>query len=275
MSADLATTRTGSRTRALQGMYRAGWRSVLIYRGDLFVGIVGMIIQVVLTITVWRVVYGDRDQVAGITENSAVAYAVIAASFQAIVMPWQFSSLPQRIMLGQIGVDLTRPLGLIGQSLAQSVGTLVGRVPIGIAGVLVGLVVGALQPPSSLINTAGWLVSTTLGMMNVLMINLAVSMTAFWTLEIGGPLMVYRFGSAFLSGALIPIWFMPDWLQAISAWLPFQAQMFAPLTIWFGTTTGWHIVRMLAIQLAWVLILGLLLKLIFARAIRQVVVLGG
>jgi ABC-2 type transport system permease protein len=114
-----------------------------------------------------------------------------------------------------------------------------------------------------------------LGIGNILTINLLVSMIAFWTLEIGGPMILYRFASAFLSGALIPLWFMPGWLQPIISGLPFQAQIYAPLSIWFGTRRGADLLGTLAVQLGWVLALVLLLHLVWRRAIHKVVVLGG
>ena len=112
-----------TRLIGLRGFYRAGYRSVLAYRADLLFGIAGLIIQATLTVVVWRVLYAGHDQVAGIGSSTAVAYAVLAACLQAVVMPWQFSSLPVRVIRGQIGVDMMRPRSLISQNLAQALGT--------------------------------------------------------------------------------------------------------------------------------------------------------
>ncbi|HWD81243.1 MAG TPA: ABC-2 family transporter protein [Kribbella sp.] len=265
----------GTRALGLRGLYRAGYRSVLAYRADLLFGVAGMVIQVVLTVVVWRVLYDGHDEVAGVGSTTAVAYAVLAAAVQAILMPWQFSSLPLRVMRGQIGVDMMRPRSLISQNLAQAVGAMVGRLPIGLAGLIAGFALGGVRAPHSLLDLVAWVVSTVLGIGNVLTINLLVSMSAFWTLEIGGFMILYRFGSAFLSGALIPLWFMPGWLQPIIGWLPFQAQIYAPLSIWFGTRHGAGLLGTLALQLGWVLVLFVLLQLVWRRAVHKVVVLGG
>lgn len=271
MPADTLATRV----RGVRGFYRAGYRSVLVYRADLLFGVVGMVIQVVLTVVVWRVLYDGHDQVAGVGNSTAVAYAVLAAAFQTVVMPWQFSSLPLRVMRGQIGVDIMRPRSLISQNLAQALGTMVGRLPIGAAGLITGLALGGVKGPNNLPDLLASIVSAALGVGNIMTINLLVSMTAFWTLEIGGIMILYRFGSAFLSGALIPLWFMPGWLHPIISWLPFQAQIYAPLSIWFGTRDGTELLGTLAIQAGWVLVLLLLLQLVWGRAVHKVVVLGG
>ncbi|MDX2972174.1 ABC transporter permease [Kribbella solani] len=259
----------------LRGLFRAGYRSVLTYRADLLFGVLGLVIQVSLTVAVWRVLYADHDAVAGVGRSTAISYAVLAASIQAVIMPWQFSSLPQRIIRGQIGVDMMRPQSIISQNLVQAIGTMVGRLPIGAAAVIAGLVLGGVQPPSSLLDCVAWAASTTLGIANIMTINLLVSMSGFWTLEIGGVLILYRFATAFLSGALIPLWFMPSWLKPIISWLPFQAQIYAPLSIWFGTRKGVDILSTLALQFGWVIVLAFLLKVVWRRAIHKVVVLGG
>jgi ABC-2 type transport system permease protein len=51
-------------------------------------------------------------------------------------------------------------------------------------------------------------------------------MVAFWTLEPQGIMLVYRMAGQFLSGALVPLWFMPSWLRGIAQWLPFQGMTF-------------------------------------------------
>ncbi|HEY9333277.1 MAG TPA: ABC-2 family transporter protein [Kribbella sp.] len=266
---------TATQLRAFRGMTRAGTRSVLIYRGDLITGAVTLVIQVVLAIAVWRIVYSGRGPVGGIDAGTAVAYAAIAACLQSVLLPWQFSSLPMRIRNGQIATDLTRPLGLMWQVFGQNLGVLIGRLPLGAIGLAAAAVLGALTVPP------GWaagllsVVATVGGVVVAMLCNLIVSMVTFWTFEVSGPLIVYRFGSAFLSGSLIPLWFMPGWLRASVEWLPFQAQVYTPVSIYLGQTRGGEAAALVAVQLAWVVVLVVLLELVWRRARYRVVVQGG
>jgi ABC-2 type transport system permease protein len=256
-------------------MTRAGTRSVLVYRGDLLTGAITLAIQVVLAIAVWRIVYGDRGPVDGVDARTAVAYAAIAACLQSVLLPWQFSSLPMRIRNGQIATDLTRPLGLIGQVLGLNLGVLLGRLPLGAAGLAVAAVLGALVLPPGAGAAGLALVATIGGAVIAMLCNLIVSMATFWTFEISGPLIVYRFGSAFLSGSLIPLWFMPGWLRGTVEWLPFQAQVYTPVSIYLGQTRGGAAAALVAVQLVWIGVLALLLELVWRRARHKVVVQGG
>ena len=261
--------------RAFRGMTRAGQRSVLVFRGDLLTGAVTLVIQVVLAIAVWRTVYADRPPVNGVDARTAVAYAAIAACLQSVLLPWQFSSLPMRIRNGQIASDLTRPMGLMWQIFAQNLGVLLGRLPLGAIGLAAAAVLGALALPPGWAAAVLAVVATVGGGLIAMLCNLIVSMVTFWTLEAGGPLIVYRFGSSFLSGSLIPLWFMPGWLRSAVEWLPFQAQVYTPVSIYLGQTRGGEAVALVAVQLAWLVVLTLLLELVWRRARYKVVVQGG
>ena len=142
-------------------------------------------------------------------------------------------------------------------------------------GLAAAAVLGALTLPPGWPTLVLAVVATVGGVLVAMLCNLIVSMVTFWTLEVGGPLIVYRFGSAFLSGSLIPLWFMPGWLRASIEWLPFQAQVYTPVSIYLGQIHGREAVALVGVQVVWVVALALLLKAIWRRAYHKVVVQGG
>lgn len=264
-----------ARGPAVRGYLRNAVRSVWMYRGDLVIAMASQLIQVVLLLVVWRTVYGGADAVRGITRSQAVNYAVLASCVQTALMPWSFSSLTERIRGGQIGVDLTRPLGLIAQCLAQNVGTLLARLPITVVGLVTAWLIGAFTLPPHGPTAAIFALSLVLGVVLVLLMNLGMSFASFWSLEIGGYMMLYRLGTGLASGALIPLWFMPGWLAGALQWLPFQAQIFAPLSIYFGQVSGPGLWRTVGLQALWLVVVAVVLRLVWRRAVHKVVVLGG
>ena len=264
-----------SKRAALVTLVRAGYRATLIYRAGFFFAVVSVVIQVLVLVLVWRAAYADRPVVAGVSEATTVGYAALAASMQALVAPRWIAAIGERIRVGQIGVDIIRPLSLMTQSLAQSVGALLASCTAAAAGIIVGLFLGALRAPANPAAGAAWLFSLLLGLSIALVANLTVSLLAFWTLSLEGPTVVYQFGSMFLSGALIPLWFMPDGLRAVLTWLPFQYQVYAPTRIWLGEINGAGIIRVLGLQLVWILAMWFVAQLVWHRAVRRVVILGG
>ncbi len=250
-------------------------RAVWSYRADAFVGIIGACLRVVLVFAVWQAVFGARSSVAGIDQRVAIGYAVLGALLNLVLQPWQFSSLSSRVAEGTVVFDLIRPLSLVTVSLAQQVGGTLAQLPKAVIGLVVALLVGAVDAPAGWPAAAAFAVSVLLGSAIALLCNLIVAMTAFWTLEIGGALMVYRMAATFCSGALIPLWFMPSGLVSVLRLLPFAAQVFDPLAIYVDPSPGWHTVGTIGIQLFWVLVLFALVQLIWSRAYRRTVINGG
>lgn len=259
---------------ALGAVAAQGARSVLIFRAEVVVGLVSAAARVVLVVLVWRAVYGDRGAVAGIDQRVAVGYAVLGALFNVVLQPWQFSALTTRIRSGTVIFDMMRPVGLVSMSLAQQVGATVAGLPKAIIGLVVGLLLGALVAPSGP-TTVAFVLSTALGVANALLCNLLMSMVAFWTLEVSGAMILYRMAAAFCSGSLIPLWFMPHALATTLRFLPFSAQVFTPMSIYFDDALGAHTVVDLAIQAGWVALLVGVVAMVQRRAVRRVVVFGG
>jgi ABC-type uncharacterized transport system permease subunit len=79
----------------------------------------------------------------------------------------------------------------------------------------------------------------------------------------------------FSSGALIPLWFMPDALAGTLRALPFSAQIFVPLSMYVDREPGWHTLGELGLQVVWILVLVALAGFVWRRAIRRLVVFGG
>jgi ABC-type uncharacterized transport system permease subunit len=106
------------------------------------------------------------------------------------------------------------------------------------------------------------------------LITLLMALSSFWTLEVGGTVMVFGVVRTFLSGAVVPLWFMPGWLRTIAEALPFQAATYTPLSIYFGRPRG-GLLTALGIQVAWVVVLFGICAWVWSRARHRVVVHGG
>lgn len=265
-----------SQLAALIAIGRIGARTVLVFRSEVLVGTIALLVRVLLVTLVWRAVYGDRAVVAGVTRDYAVAYAVLGAILGTILNPAQRSNLQTRIRQGRVAIDLLRPVGLIPQTMAQQIGITISAIPRAGLAVVFGVLLGALtMPGAGPLGVIAFVISASAGTAIALLANLIVAMTAFWTTEIGGALMVYTAVAQFASGALIPLWFMPEWLRSGLEWLPFQAQVFVPLSIYFGQTSGWDVAGSIAGQFIWVIGLLVLAEVVWLRAIRRVVILGG
>jgi ABC-2 type transport system permease protein len=104
---------------------------------------------------------------------------------------------------------------------------------------------------------------------------LLMGMIAFWTLETSGIQAIYRFANLFFAGGLVPLWLFPQTVRTVAELLPFQTQANIPVSIYVGRLAGADALRGLGVQAVWVVILGLLVRVMWGRAMRKVVIQGG
>ncbi|HEY8787651.1 MAG TPA: ABC-2 family transporter protein [Actinopolymorphaceae bacterium] len=261
--------------RAVLSLVRVGRLIPWMYRASTLLSLVVLAVQVALYAVVWRAIYGDHvGTVAGADVDTAVGYAVLGLTVASVLNVWPGMSIEGRIRDGLIGVDLTRPIGLLTQSLAVQTGYVIAGLPAVVVGLGTGLVVGGLAGPAGVAAATGFAVSLVLAFCVSQLITLLMSLASFWTLEVGGLGMMFAVVRTFMSGAILPLWFMPGWLRGVAELLPFQAAAYTPLAIYFGRPPG-GLAAALGVQMLWVLVLGGLCVLVWSRAKRRVVVQGG
>jgi ABC-2 type transport system permease protein len=114
---------------ALVEIARVQMRIVYTYRLNALVGIFFTGIQIYLLTVVWKAAYGDRTEVDGISISQLLVYLTLANLQVRFLRPDMDQSIQERIRQGQIGFDLSRPVGYPGQLLAGAVGSMIALLP--------------------------------------------------------------------------------------------------------------------------------------------------
>jgi ABC-type uncharacterized transport system permease subunit len=262
----------GAAYRQLAGM---GMQFFFTYRGWLVIELVVILLRVFLLRMVWTAVYAGRDSVDGVELDVLVAYVTLASLQFWFLFPGLAELIAEQVREGKVAVELARPVPYLRQLLARQIGQTAALTPFLAAAVPFALVLGSLRPPASAAAGALYLVSLVLAWGIVTLIGLLLGLLAFWTVEIWGFVTIRYFVSQFFGGALVPLWFFPDWLRTVAGLLPFQGESFIPMSIYLGRLTGPEAARALGIQLFWVAALYALGGLLWRRTIRRLVIQGG
>jgi len=144
-----------------------------------------------------------------------------------------------------------------------------------VIGLPVAMLAGELRPPPSVSAGLGYAVSLLLAWVIAVELNLVMGLIAFWTLELTGFQMMYRLIGQFCTGALIPLWFMPDAIRVIVQLLPWQAMGFLPVSIYVGEPVTGSLYTALGVQLLWIAILVGIIAWVWHKAFRNAVIQGG
>jgi ABC-type uncharacterized transport system permease subunit len=246
-----------------------------MYRFNVVVAFLLTGLTIYLLTVVWRSAYGDQRVVDGIALEQILVYLTIANLQVRFLSQEVDEDIRDRIREGQIAFDLNRPAAYPGQLMAGAVGDMIGALPFLAVAIPVAFIAGELRPPDSPGAGLAYLASLGLAWIIAVQLNLVIGLTAFWTLEMTGFQMIYRLVANFATGALIPLWFMPDAVRAIVQVLPFQAIAFVPVSIYVGAAATGGVLTALGLQLLWIGVLALGIRWIWSRAFQRVVIQGG
>jgi ABC-2 type transport system permease protein len=100
-------------------------------------------------------------------------------------------------------------------------------------------------------------------------------MLCFWTTRGAAIFDLYMTTELLLSGRLVPMPLMPDWVQEIARFLPFQWAFYFPIESLVGDLSDTELVRGLLVQLLWILIGLAIFRVAWRFAIRHYSAVGG
>ncbi len=255
---------------------QAPFQTMLAYRAATFIECLGILLRVYLMRFFWTAVYGGGGAVEGITLPMMITYATLSNIQGLVTSSWVQWEVQRKVRDGNIVIDLIRPYGFLRSLAASNLGgALLWGGPMAALTLAASLLFVDLQPPASLTAGLAYLASLILAMLVNFCLLTLVGLVAFWTLELFGFNFIFEFLSQFLSGGLIPLWFLPFWVRKIAELLPFQSLAHLPLSIYIGKIEGAAMWIALLKQAAWIVVLAVVVRLIWRVAERKLIVQGG
>lgn len=221
-------------------------------------------------------VRGGGGSIAGYDFAQASTYVWLGQAFMAPVYMFVWEDVAVRVRTGEVAIDLARPIDLQLSYWARDLGRaalqfLTRGIPILVLG---GLLVG-LTVPGSVWSYPLGLISLLLGISISFVCRFGMNLIAFWTVEARGFLLLYGFVMNVLSGFFLPVAIFPAWLRTVAIVSPFPAMFQTPIDVTSGRVVDLDALSAVGVQLAWLVGLLVLTRVVMVRAGRRLVVQGG
>ncbi|MFG2457144.1 ABC transporter permease [Streptomyces sp. NPDC048523] len=240
--------------------------------------LVRLAVQVVLVASLWQGLYSHTGTTAGLTEGQAVTYAVLAVLASRLRELDQYAgrdTVLQHMHFGTIVYWYLRPLPPQRYHALRALGEQLYGFAWALGGYLVCLAAGVVDPPGSAAVAGVFALSLLLGQCVLYHVMLLLDQLCFWTVRNNAAMLILIFAQNLLSGVYAPLWFFPDWFITLSGFLPFQATLSVPLSIYIGRIPLSDAFEQLVIQAFWVVALTLFTRFLWRRAARRVMSQGG
>ncbi|MPY58894.1 ABC transporter permease [Streptomyces spongiae] len=235
-------------------------------------------VQVVLVASLWHGLYSHTGTTAGLSEDQAVTYAVLAVLASRLRELDQYAgrdTVLQHMHFGTIVYWYLRPLPPQRYHALRAVGEQLYGFAWALGGYAVCLAAGVVEPPRSAAVAGVFALSLVLGQLVLYFVMLVLDQLCFWTVRNTAAALILIFAQNLLSGVYAPLWFFPDWFITMSGFLPFQATLSVPLSLYIGRIPLSDAPAQLAIQAVWVVLLFLFTRFLWRQAARRVISQGG
>ncbi|MEV7073676.1 ABC transporter permease [Streptomyces sp. NPDC091972] len=240
--------------------------------------LVRLVVQVVLVASLWHGLYTHTGTTAGLAEGQAVTYAVLAVLASRLRELDQYAgrdTVLQHMHFGTIVYWYLRPLPPQRYHALRALGEQVYGFAWALGGYLVCLAAGVVDPPGSAAVAGVFALSLLLGQWVLYHVMLVLDQLCFWTVRNNAAMLILIFAQNLLSGVYAPLWFFPDWFITLSGFLPFQATLSVPLSLYIGRIPLSDAWEQLAVQAFWGVALTLFTRFLWRRAARRVISQGG
>jgi len=251
------------------------FRRHLTYRAATIAGLITNFGFGWLKVSVLLALYDGRSVVEGISQNDLYGFVALTQASLTYLAMFGWYELMESVHTGEIGADLLKPMSYFRYWLAKDAGR--AAVALLLRGAVIMVFFGLVFPmsfPSGWqwvwLGTAvflSWLVSFTF--------RFCLNLFAFWSPNARGIINAgYIFGWL-LTGFLMPLRLLPEWLQTVAYLTPFPYMLNLLVEVYLGLLQGPELYQALLLQLAWAAGLAILGQVVLKTAVRRLVILGG
>ncbi len=267
--------------RAYVELAKKSFQEMLSSRGETLIRLLAMLLSLYLLYTFWKGLYAGAAEVQGMTFSAMLTYAVLSVVtggilnifglLQVYIAYW----MARKMRSGEIVMDMLKPTDFQLTLFSHSTGRFAFNLFLSVPVAIIAFLIFRLEPPSGPRALLLFMGSLAISYLLVFLIDFLVSLIAFWTTQTRGVGGFTRLIIALLSGSFIPLWFFPSWARDALSWLPFASIYHAPLSIFIGKLQGAEALRTIAVQVAWVIVLFAVSRLLWSRSRRHLMINAG
>jgi ABC-2 type transport system permease protein len=278
-SATLSTTR--SKMKKYWHVINIGIQNNLTYRFNFLARAVFGLIPLIAMLYVWRTIYSDKiagTTIGAYTLAQMISYYLLTTVVDALTAvnedDWQIAT---DIKDGNISQFLLKPIDYLWYRLCLF---LSGRVTY-LAVAVTPLAIFILYLHHYFVLPTSWtafscfLLSTVLTALLQFFMSYAMAMLAFWVLEVSTFIFILYAFEYIASGHLFPLDILPAGLERALYFTPFPYQLYFPVSIYMGKTTGTDLASGLLIQALWVVAAYCAARFAWRRGIKKYSAVGG
>jgi ABC-2 type transport system permease protein len=235
--------------------------------------LIGLVIQPVVYLVVWRTVAG-AGSVGGYDASGFAAYYLTLMIVNHATFSWIMHEYDYEVRQGMLSAKLLKPTHPIHIHLADNVAykAIAFSVVLPAAGLLALYFQPRLAPTFA--QVAAFLLALLLAFALRWLLEYSLALAAFWTTRVGAVNNIYYAAYFFLAGIVAPTDVLPPTIQQITALFPFRYTIAFPIEVLLGRVEGDALLLGLLAQVGWIGFAFVAFRLIWRAGLRRYSAVG-
>jgi len=253
------------------------FKAKFVFRVNYLIKLLFNFFYIVLQIYIWKGLYGHSGSlVAGVSIQELIAYTIFSSMTKMLTRSSTMTEINTSYQDGSISTRLLLPMGFRSYYMLSDIsGNLFWSLYNNLPPIIVAAAFFGLHFQFAIVNLLFFIIAVILAFFINFMFSFIMGISVIWFKNAFFLENVSELVFKLFSGAIVPLWFFPEWLHTASRFLPFRYVIFEPVSILLGKTALERIPIIFAWQSVWIAVLFLLMSLIWYRGKRHIMVQGG
>jgi ABC-2 type transport system permease protein len=236
-----------------------------------------LIIPFIIKNCLWKLAFASSgtEVIDGYTYNELIIYNIFSMIFAYLNTTYFQYSIATEIKDGLLSRYLVKPINHMLYWLSMLIGDKIIKIIYVLVFIVFTVTLYGNHFDTMIYNIMITIVVMIFSVILNFMLYYAISLLAFWFLEISSFFAAIAFVISMLSGELIPINVMPILVEKILLFLPFSYSVYFPVQTVMGTLTIQEIMSKLVIQIVWIIAIGLISMFVWKAGVKKYESVGG
>jgi ABC-2 type transport system permease protein len=262
--------------KIFQRLWQVNWAEQWQYRANLIMYLLYWLVSPIIYLAVWTSIASSKGSVNGLTATDFTTYYMTLLIVDQITSNIVIHTFGYKIQDGSLSGELVRPIhpmltNALVNNIAFKMLTIIGFIPVWT------LLYFLFQPDYSSLTLTGILLAIpamALGFFVSFLLSATITSLAFWTTRVYSIHEFYYALILLFSGHFVPLTLMPDLIQRIAQYLPFQLFIYYPIQLMLGKLTTGQIIQGYVMGGIWLVFAITVFNLVWRNGVRRYSAVG-
>ncbi|OGD62476.1 hypothetical protein A2160_00135 [Candidatus Beckwithbacteria bacterium RBG_13_42_9] len=258
--------------RQFLALFSISLKDAFVYRVRSFIWFLNDVLPVLTAMLFFGAVFSQQKQVGDYVLSSILSYYLVTLSLNVLLEPHPEFAIYLDINSGFLSTYLLKPLSYIRFYIASEIAWKTIRLTYLTPFMILALIALHGCTTMNLMVWWRWLIFGLMLAVSFMIFyfwKVIIGFMAFWFNEITWLLGISELLSTFFSGIIFPLDLMPKYMQQIASLLPFKYVIYIPAKLLTSVISLEEQFKYLIIQLVWLSILGLVVKRLWRKGVKD------